>query len=132
MQDMMNHWEGELWTTRGALSAKKSYWCAIDFQWDKKKSKWTHRDKKTVRQNLHIKDNLCNVEKLELLKRTFRHLSHFCGDLLPVSPVLTQGGKRRPKAAAPKIYLIRLPENFVPLCPPLTAENFIPPLNFRP
>ena len=37
MQEVVNHWEGGLKATDGALVPLKSYWYLIDFVWDGKK-----------------------------------------------------------------------------------------------
>jgi hypothetical protein len=40
MQRMLDHWEGGLRATGGALVPSKSYWYGIDFKWNKQKHKW--------------------------------------------------------------------------------------------
>ena len=42
MQDAINHWEGGLHATGGALSAHKSYWYLIDFEWNQRHQSWKY------------------------------------------------------------------------------------------
>ena len=44
MQSMVDHWEGELWTTGGALSEWKSDWHGTEFEWNFKKQQWECHD----------------------------------------------------------------------------------------
>jgi hypothetical protein len=41
MQNVLNHWEGALHTTGGAIAADKSYWHLIDFKWTQ--GDWKYR-----------------------------------------------------------------------------------------
>ena len=41
LQHMLDHWEGGLRATGGAINASKSYWYAFDFHWDGKKWRYT-------------------------------------------------------------------------------------------
>ena len=40
MQQVVDHWEGGLRATGGALRVDKSFWCLIDFKW--KNGKWQY------------------------------------------------------------------------------------------
>jgi hypothetical protein len=43
MQRMLNHWEGGLRATGGALVPEKSYWYGIDFHWDPATYTWHYK-----------------------------------------------------------------------------------------
>jgi hypothetical protein len=43
MQCMLDHWEGGLRATGGALVPSKSYWYAIDFKWNPRKHTWEYK-----------------------------------------------------------------------------------------
>jgi len=43
LQQILDLWETGLWTSGGALSAKKSLWTFLDFQW--KNGKWKYKSK---------------------------------------------------------------------------------------
>jgi hypothetical protein len=43
MQRMLDHWEGGLRGTGGALVPSKSYWYGIDFKWNKQKHIWEYK-----------------------------------------------------------------------------------------
>jgi hypothetical protein len=53
MQQLVNHWEGGLRATGGAIVAKKSYWYLIDFEW--KGNKWRYQTKKKMLGELDIR-----------------------------------------------------------------------------
>lgn len=40
MQSVLDHWEGGLRATGGALSSKKSFWYLVDFTWDHRLQTW--------------------------------------------------------------------------------------------
>jgi len=42
MQGALNHWEGGLRATGGALSASKSYWYLVDFTWNFRRQSWEY------------------------------------------------------------------------------------------
>ena len=43
MQDVVDHWEGGLRATGGALCVDKSFWYLIDFVWEN--NQWTYSSK---------------------------------------------------------------------------------------
>ena len=55
MQHMLDHWEGGLRATGGAINAAKSYWYAFDFRWNGKK--WCYSTSSDLPGNLSISMN---------------------------------------------------------------------------
>jgi hypothetical protein len=53
MQKVVDHWEGGLRATGGALVADKSYWYLIDFEW--KGNKWKYRKKDAMPGEIDIR-----------------------------------------------------------------------------
>ena len=53
MQEVVDHWEGGLKATGGALVPSKSYWYLVDFIWDGKK--WTYLTKEDVPGDISIR-----------------------------------------------------------------------------
>jgi hypothetical protein len=53
MQEVVDHWEGGLKATGGALVPSKSYWYLVDFIWDGKK--WTYSTKEDVPGDISIR-----------------------------------------------------------------------------
>jgi hypothetical protein len=73
MQSMLDHWEGGLYATGGALVPSKSYWYRIDFRWHKTKLKWEYKTVAHLQGFLSMKDH----------QRDGRGLRNYFGD--PVS-----------------------------------------------
>jgi hypothetical protein len=68
MQSMLEHWEGGLYATGGALVPYKSYWYGIDFKWNATKLQWEYKTIAELPGSLHIKDHLRNSSLLERLE----------------------------------------------------------------
>lgn len=67
MQNMLNHWEGGLKATGGALVViDKSYWYSISFTW--KKNRWHYNSILDTPHDLSVKDHNGNISKLERLE----------------------------------------------------------------
>jgi hypothetical protein len=43
MQSVLDHWEGALRATGGAVALDKSYWYLIDFKWNRTTHRWDYR-----------------------------------------------------------------------------------------
>jgi hypothetical protein len=54
MQGFMQHWEGGLRATGGALRMDKSFWYLIDFEW--KNNKWQYRSICDMPGNISVRD----------------------------------------------------------------------------
>jgi exonuclease III len=54
MQNALDHWEGGLHATGGALSAAKSYWYLVDFEWRPRSQTWHYASIATRPGDLHI------------------------------------------------------------------------------
>jgi hypothetical protein len=54
---MLDHWEGGLRATGGALVPSKSYWYGIDFKWNKQKHKWEYKKINELPGSLTLKDH---------------------------------------------------------------------------
>jgi hypothetical protein len=66
MQQMLDHWEGGLWATGGALVPHKSYWYAIDFKWDPSDYLWKYKKKASLPAGtLYLKNQPQEVEELK-------------------------------------------------------------------
>jgi hypothetical protein len=57
MQRMLDHWEGGLRATGGALIPSKSYWYGIDFKWNKQKQLWEYKQISELPGALTLKDH---------------------------------------------------------------------------
>jgi hypothetical protein len=57
MQRMLDHWEGGLRATGGALVPRKSYWYGIDFKWNRQKHKWEYKQINELPGSLTLKDH---------------------------------------------------------------------------
>jgi hypothetical protein len=55
MQGFIQHWEGGLQATGGALRVDKSFWYLIDFEW--KNNKWQYRSIKDMPGNISVRDS---------------------------------------------------------------------------
>ena len=53
-QTVINHWEGGLRATGGAIIPKKSYWYLIDWIWNR--GKWRYATKEDIPGDLTIQD----------------------------------------------------------------------------
>jgi hypothetical protein len=60
MQQMLNHWDGGLNATSGALVPYKSYWYGIAFKWHPTKLKWMYKTIAEMPGEMTIKDHLRN------------------------------------------------------------------------
>ena len=66
MQAMINHWEGGLRATGGALAIKdKSYWYCISFKWHKTKLTWEYNNIADTPGNLQVRNSEGNYETLD-------------------------------------------------------------------
>ena len=68
MQQILEHWEGGLRATGGALVPSKSYWYLIDFRWQK--DRWHYTTIADNPGNLHILDEDLSPTTLERLEVT--------------------------------------------------------------
>jgi hypothetical protein len=68
MQSMLDHWEGGLHATGGALVPQKSYWYGIDFKWHTTKLKWEYKTIAQLPGSLSMKDHQRNITLLERLE----------------------------------------------------------------
>jgi hypothetical protein len=68
MQNMLDHWEGGLRATGGALVPDKSYWYAINFAWNPTKYLWDYKTKAELPGTLIVKNHLQQVEVLKRLE----------------------------------------------------------------
>jgi hypothetical protein len=68
MQSMLDHREGGLHATGGALVPSKSYWYGIDFQWHNTKLKWEYKPVTQLPGSLSMKDHQRNITLLERLE----------------------------------------------------------------
>lgn len=57
MQNVLDHWEGLLHTTGGALAPEKSYWHLIDFKWNRATLQWNYRPKSDMPGDLSIENH---------------------------------------------------------------------------
>jgi hypothetical protein len=58
MQRMLDHCEGGLRATGGALVTEKSYWYAINFSWNHKARLWQYKNKAQLPGTLYLKNHL--------------------------------------------------------------------------
>jgi hypothetical protein len=65
MQNVLNHWEGGLRATGGALFPDKCYWYCISFKWDTVQMKWKYENIKDRPGNLQIRNPDGNYQTLE-------------------------------------------------------------------
>ncbi len=65
MQTVIDHWEGGLRATGGAIVPKKSYWYLIDWIWER--GKWRYATQEDIPGNLTIRDT-CGTQRV-ILKR---------------------------------------------------------------
>jgi hypothetical protein len=68
IQSMLDHWEGGLHATGGALVPQKSYWYGIDFEWHTTKLKWEYTTIAQLPGSLSMKDHQQNITLLERLE----------------------------------------------------------------
>ena len=52
MQDVVDHWEGGLRTTGGALRVDKSFWCLLHFIW--RNNQWSYASKTDTPRELYV------------------------------------------------------------------------------
>jgi hypothetical protein len=70
MQNMLNHWEGGLRATGGALVPEKSYWYGIDFRWDPTNYTWHYKTMEELPGTLRLKNHKQEWETLRRLEVT--------------------------------------------------------------
>jgi hypothetical protein len=68
MQRMLDHWEGGLRATGGALVPSKSYWYGIDFKWNQRKHKWEYKKINELPGSLTLKDHSRHTTELTRLE----------------------------------------------------------------
>jgi hypothetical protein len=68
MQSMLDHWEGGLRATGGALVPSKSYWYGIDFKWNSRKHKWEYKSIQELPGVLTLKDHARTTTELTRLE----------------------------------------------------------------
>ena len=54
MQEALDHWEGGLRATGGAIVPEKSYWYLVDFQW--KQGEWRYAMKEEAPAMVYVRD----------------------------------------------------------------------------
>jgi hypothetical protein len=71
MQNMLNHWEGGLRATGGALVPKKRYWWyGIDFRWDPVNCTWHYKTMEELPGQLRLNNHQQEWETLTRLEVT--------------------------------------------------------------
>jgi hypothetical protein len=65
---MLDHWEGGLRATGGALVPPTSYWYGIDFKWDPRKHTWEYKTIAELPGTLALKDHQQHVLPLTRLE----------------------------------------------------------------
>jgi hypothetical protein len=68
MQRMLDHWEGGLRATGGALVPEKSYWYGIDFYWDPTTYKWKYKSITDLPGSLRLRNHRQEWEVLQRLE----------------------------------------------------------------
>jgi hypothetical protein len=63
MQDALDHWEGDLCTSGGALVPSKSHWCLVDFKW--KNGSWRYCSIADCPGDISMRDHLGDGVTLE-------------------------------------------------------------------
>jgi hypothetical protein len=100
MQSMLDHWEGGLRAIGGALVPdKRSYWYAMDFDWDPQKYIWTYKTKAELPGILYLKNHLQQVEVLEQLE------VHKTRETLGVFAAVNGNQKAQKQALANKVQI---------------------------
>jgi hypothetical protein len=66
MQDFIQHWEGGLQATGGALRVDESFWYLIGFEW--KNNKWQYRSTTNMPGNILVRDSNGIVKTLQQLE----------------------------------------------------------------
>ena len=75
MQTALDHWEGGLRATGGALRADKSFWYLIDYAW--KNGKWRYKSKAETPGNLTVRVDKGHREVIERLEPASAQIAAF-------------------------------------------------------
>jgi hypothetical protein len=113
MQEVVDHWEGGLKATGGALVPAKSYWYLIDFIWDGKK--WTYATKEDVPGDISIR-TVDGASRVDLTRHEVDHAEETLGVYLLLWTATT-----RKNARLYEKRLMNLPTVFAPVSSPATT-----------
>jgi hypothetical protein len=125
MQEVVDHWEGGLKATGGALVPAKSYWYLIDFIWDGKK--WAYATKEDVPGDISIR-TVDGASRVDLTRHEVDHAEETLGIYLAMD------GNNTEECAALRT-MRKKPLAFTLLWTAITRKNARPfgkrPMNLR-